>query len=107
MACLVGLAVVGRMDRPRRLAAVLAGALAVFAGETALHSAHHLNDPQQAEQCAVYAASIHAPGAGAAPGPTDAPPPPPTRHGSVVVTVQVGLLALDGPQPRAPPARLA
>jgi hypothetical protein len=99
--------VVGRIDRPRRLAAVLAGALAVFAGETALHSAHHLNDPQQAEQCAVYAASLHAPGAGAVPAPTDPPPPLPTRRGSVVLSVQLGLRALDGPQSRAPPARLA
>jgi hypothetical protein len=103
----VGLGVVGWAGRPRRLAAVVALALAVFACETALHSAHHLDDPQQAEQCAVYAASLHVPGAGAGPAPTDPPPPPPTRQGSVARTVRLDLLAPDGPQSRAPPVRVA
>jgi len=61
----LGLAVRGRSGR-RAVLAGLALLVAVFGVETAVHSVHHLSDPQAAASCALFGAFHHAPGAGAA-----------------------------------------
>ncbi len=75
---LTGIAGARGARHPRRLAGIMAVALAVFVGETALHSAHHLNDPKRAERCPVYSASVHVTGLTAAPATPELPPPVPT-----------------------------
>jgi hypothetical protein len=104
---LPGVAAAARLRPPQRLAAVLALGLAVFACETAFHSVHHLNDPQKAERCPVYSASLHLTGLSAAAATPELPPLVATFGGSVVHAVQVPAQVLDGPPPRAPPVRPA
>lgn len=87
----------------RRLALTLSLSLAVFACETALHSAHHLNDPKKAEHCAVYSASLHLSGLEAAPATPELPRPLPTLEGVRAHDGQPFARVLDGPPSRAPP----
>src|SRR5512132_509488 len=56
-----------RARRRRRAVArlLLALLVALFGVETAVHSVHHLVDPQTAGSCAIFSASQHAPAAGA------------------------------------------
>ena len=70
----IGLALVAlaalRLTRATRCggdAAILSLALvvALFGIESAVHSVHHLSDPDAAASCAMFSASQHAPGAGA------------------------------------------
>ena len=88
---------------PRRLPVALALLLAVFACETALHSAHHLNDPKKAEHCAVYSASLHLGGLEAASGTPDLPSPATTMDGVRAHEGQPFPPVLGGPPSRAPP----
>jgi hypothetical protein len=46
---------------------------ALFGLESAIHSVHHLSDPQSAASCALYSAFQHAPGAVAAAADAGAP----------------------------------
>jgi hypothetical protein len=68
----LGLSACGRSGRRAALAA-LALLVAVFGVATAVHSVHHLSDPQAAASCALFGAFHHAPGAGAALPDADAP----------------------------------
>ena len=88
---------------PRRVPVALALLLAVFACEIALHSAHHLNDPKKAEQCAVYSASLHLSGLEAASATLELPSPVPTMDGVRAHEGQPVPPALGGPPSRAPP----
>lgn len=47
---------------PKALAVALAFFLSVFALEGAIHSVHHLDDPQQAAKCQVLSVSQHVTG---------------------------------------------
>ena len=60
----LGVATAGRWRRPALLA-VLAVLVALFGVESAVHSAHHLSDPQGAASCVLFAASQHDESAGA------------------------------------------
>ena len=58
-----GAGLVGAIRRVRRAATLaLALLVALFGLESAVHSVHHLSDPQAAGSCAVLSASEHAPG---------------------------------------------
>ncbi|HEY7142391.1 MAG TPA: hypothetical protein VIE44_20030 [Methylomirabilota bacterium] len=91
--------------RSRRVGVVAAAALLVwFAGETAIHSAHHLSSPSEAKHCPLFWAAQHLPGLDPEPSghvlhrPAPAAflsPPPPAVSAPVV---------LDGEPARAPPA---
>jgi hypothetical protein len=95
------------LRRPRRLAVALSVSLAVFAVETALHSAHHLNDPKQAEQCAAYTASLQLSALEASAATPELPRPQPALE---VVRARGGepsaRMAAQPPS-RAPPVRPA
>lgn len=93
--------------RSRRLAVVLAFSLAVFAGETALHSAHHVTDPSQAERCPVYSASLHVTSLEAGLATPEFPLPAPTPHRAPAREGQWLVQVLDGSPARAPPVRSA
>ena len=99
-ACLAGAA------RRGRRAAVLALALlvALFGLESAVHSVHHLADPQAAASCALLSASQHAPGACAGTldvgTPAGTPEPSPAVGTEIVRPLQV-FASYEG---RAPPA---
>jgi hypothetical protein len=101
---LVGIAAAAGRRCPRALAVALVLLLGIFAGETAIHSVHHWQDPHQAERCPVYSASQHVTGLSAAPATPELAPPPPTLDRSVARAVQRLSRVLDGPQSRAPPA---
>jgi hypothetical protein len=93
----------GALRTPRRLAVILACALAVFACETALHSAHHVKDPTQAERCPVYSASLHVTGLEAGLATPELPLPmlaPPCLQ---ACDTHRPTRVLDGSQARAPP----
>lgn len=100
---LSAMALGGRQRHPA-LALTLALLLGVFACETAVHSAHHLKDPREAERCPVYSASQHVTGLTAAPATPDLPPPSPTGDRPVIRPGQLRAPELAGPQSRAPPA---
>lgn len=79
----------------------------LFGLESAIHSVHHLWDPQSAASCALYSASQHAPGAVAATADAAAPtwavessPPPDIER---IRPLQ----AFRRHQGRAPPAPLS
>jgi hypothetical protein len=93
----------GWLRHPRRLAVALSLSLAVFACETALHSAHHLNDPKRAEHCAVYSASLHLSGLEAAAATPELPRPLPTCEDVRTRAGQPSARVLSGPPSRAPP----
>jgi hypothetical protein len=93
-----------RRPRARGLALPLAVLLGIFACETAMHSAHHLTNPHQAERCPVYSASQHVTGLSAAPATPDLPPLSLSLDRPLVRTVPLRSQVLDGPQSRAPPA---
>ncbi len=88
---------------PRGLALTVALVLAVFACESAIHAVHHLTDPRQAEGCPVFSASQHVTGLTASATP-DVPPPAAVSGRPAIHPVQRLSRALDGKQPRAPPA---
>jgi hypothetical protein len=100
-------AAAGCLRRRQRLAVFLSLAVAVFAGETALHSVHHLNEPQQAERCPVYAASVHVAGLEAGPATPELPPPARTPNRSLAGNPQRLTGVLAGPPSRAPPGHPA
>jgi hypothetical protein len=75
--------------RPVVVAALVVG-LTVFAFETALHSVHHLGEPDAQGACAVASATAHLTGAGAPVADTGAPTP-----------VSLGIASL-GPSPFPP-----
>ena len=93
----------GWLRHPRRLAVALSLSLAIFACETALHSAHHLNDPKRAEHCAVYSASLHLSGLEAAAATPELLRPLPTCEDVRTRAGQPSARALSGPPSRAPP----
>jgi hypothetical protein len=99
-----GIAVASRRRWPCGLAIPLVLLVGVSACETAIHSAHHLKDPRQAERCPIYSASQHVTGLSAAPATPDLPPLLPTLDPPVVRIVQLRSQVLDGKQSRAPPA---
>jgi hypothetical protein len=105
---MLGVAAVAFIRRTRKVRVVallaLAFLVALFGFQTAVHSVHHLSDPQSAASCAIFAASQHVPGncpetlLVAAPIWTAAP-------GPVVVSEPFHPLETFGsPEGRAPPA---
>jgi hypothetical protein len=93
--------------RRRAVAVVTAVLLVGLAGETALHSAHHLADPAGAERCLAFSASQHL----AAPdldggAPVVDRPPPTARPMVVPVACPVAVVpaALRARAPPVPPA---
>lgn len=94
--------------RWRRVAALsLALVLGFFAFETAVHSVHHLSDPQKATQCQVLSASQHVTGAPAETSGLCAPPLAAEARPSAGAEslLPPGFLRPD--QGRAPPSLLA
>jgi len=105
--CLVALALPGLLAArsSRRAGIVAAAALLVwFAGETAIHSAHHLGDPAEAERCPVFSASQHLSGLDPEPGGPVLDRPAPTAVGPPAPPAAAAHVVLDGEQARAPPA---
>lgn len=93
-----------RWARGRRSVAVaLSVFLAVFACETALHSAHHLNDAKKAEHCATYSASLHLTGLEATSATPVLPHLVPTFDGHCLGDGQPFTRVLAAPTSRAPP----
>ncbi len=92
---------------PRRLAGALTLLVAVFACETALHSAHHVNEPTQAERCPVSAASLHVAGLEAGLATPELPLPMPISHRLQARDAPRPAWVLDASSARAPPALLA
>ena len=94
----------GSLARRRAIAVALSLVLTVFTVETAVHSVHHLADPQAGADCSVLSGSQHLAWSGADLVATDAPP--------LDVTTAVPVRSDDGPwwqlhrpsQGRAPPA---
>jgi hypothetical protein len=74
------------------------------AGETALHSAHHLGDPAQAERCAASTAFQHLPGIDPEPGSAALERPSATAVVLTVAPIAAAPIVLDEVQARAPPA---
>jgi xanthosine utilization system XapX-like protein len=101
---LVGIAAAAGRRCPRAPAVALVLLLGIFAGETAVHSVHHWQDPHQAERCPVYSASQHVTGLSAAPATPELAPPPPTLDRPVARAFRQLSWVLDAPQSRAPPA---
>jgi hypothetical protein len=105
---MLGIAAVAFTRRPRKVRVVallaLAFLVALFGLQTAVHSVHHLSDPQGAASCVIFAASQHVPGdcpetlLVAAPIWTAAPCP------LVVSELFHPLEAFGSPEGRAPPA---
>jgi hypothetical protein len=62
VALLAAASTVAGHRRPRATAVVLSLALSLFAIQTAVHSVHHVGQPQDAEKCPLFSASQHAPG---------------------------------------------
>lgn len=110
LACLVVLTVPGRVivRRWRSVAAVVtAGLLVGFAGETALHSAHHVGEPAEAEQCLVSSACQHLPTLDPEPALPVLERPAPTTVAPLPIPPAVVAVVLDAEQARAPPHRPA
>jgi hypothetical protein len=93
-----------RAGRRRPLRVALSLLLVVFACETTLHSAHHLNDPRRAEHCAVYSASLHLSGLEASPATPELARPVASLDAVCLHEGQPSARTLDGPSSRAPPA---
>jgi hypothetical protein len=95
---------VGSPARRRAIAVALSLVLTVFTVETALHSVHHLADPEAGADCSVLSASQNLAWGGADLVATDSPP--------LDVTTAAPVRSDDGPrwqlhrpsQGRAPPA---
>jgi hypothetical protein len=98
-----GVAAAVWLRRPPRLAVFLSLTLAVFAGETALHSTHHLLEPEKAERCPVYSASLHVAGLEAGLATPELPSPAPIPNPLHPRDIQWLVPVLDGPPARAPP----
>jgi hypothetical protein len=81
----------------------MALALVVFGGETALHSAHHVNDPGQAEQCLVYSASLHVTGLEAGLATPQLPLPMPNAERLHACDASWFARVVDEQHSRAPP----
>jgi hypothetical protein len=104
VALLAAVSTVAGRRRPRATAVALCLALSCFALQTAVHSVHHIGQPQDAEKCPVFSASQHAPGdlpsALAVSGPVESP--------TDLVSVLPARLLLDSAERpdrgRAPPA---
>lgn len=100
-----GACLAAAIRRGRRVATLtLALLIALFGLESAVHSVHHLADPQAAASCAVLSASQHAPGTcvdipdvGA---PTWTAEPSPAGGTEIIRPLQ----AFGPPEGRAPPA---
>jgi hypothetical protein len=94
----------GSSARGRAVAVALSLVLTVFTVETAVHSVHHLADPEAGADCSVLSASQNLAWGEADPVATDGPP--------LDVTIAVPVRSDDGPrwqlhrpsQGRAPPA---
>jgi disulfide bond formation protein DsbB len=100
-----GACLAGATRRGWRAATVaLALVVALFGLESAVHSVHHLADPQAAASCAVLSASQHAPGTCA--DIPDVGTPTWTAGPSPAVGAQIirPLQAFGFPEGRAPPA---
>ena len=71
----IGAICLTRAPRRGKDAALVSLALVVFllGLESAIHSVHHLSDPQAAASCATFSASQHVPGAGGEPSHVGAP----------------------------------
>jgi hypothetical protein len=89
--------------RTRSLAVALSFLVAVFACETAVHSAHHLNNPKKAEHCATYSASQHLTGLQATSAMPALPQPVPVRDRQLLADRQPFTRVLGAPTSRAPP----
>ena len=102
----LGLITAGRWRRPGALI-TLAFLVALFGVESAVHSAHHLADPQTGASCAFFVASQHNEGAGASvtvtatPTWTTEPSPPPE---ALAASAHQAFHSHDG---RAPPSLLS
>ncbi len=92
---------------PKITALFLALALGVFALDTAIHSVHHLSEPQNAAQCPVLSASQHVVGALAETSeicaPTLASEAPPSVGTESILPARF----FGSDQGRAPPSLLA
>lgn len=97
------LAVVRWAPGPRSVAVALSLILAVFACETAVHSAHHLNDAKKAAHCATYSASLHLTGLEPTSATPVLPQPVPTFDGHLLGDGQPFTRVLAAPTCRAPP----
>jgi disulfide bond formation protein DsbB len=99
-----GVCLAGATRRGRR-AAMLALALvvALFGLESAVHSVHHLSDPQAAASCAVLSASQHAPGTCADIPDVGTPTWTAERSPAVGTEIIRPLQAFGPPDGRAPP----
>jgi hypothetical protein len=92
----------GLGSRPGRTLAA-AALLSWSAGETAIHSVHHLGQPAEAERCPVLSASQHTPGLDPGPG-----GPLLERPAAIAIVlhaspVAAAAIVLDDKQARAPP----
>jgi len=90
-------------QRSRSLAVTLCLLLIVLAGESAVHSAHHLDAPKKAEHCATYSASLHLTGLEATSATPALPQPVPAFDGYLSGERQPFTRVVDGPTSRAPP----
>src|SRR6266508_62043 len=102
---LAGLCLAAAHRRGRHAAILSLGLLVgLFGLETAVHSVHHLSDPQAAASCALFSASQHAPGACAAS--PDAGAPTWTAQPAPAVNAELvrPLPAFRSRESRAPPA---
>jgi hypothetical protein len=110
LVCLAVLALPGVLVArgSRRAGALAAAALLVwFAGETAIHSAHHVGDPAETERCSVFTASQHLSGLDPEPGGPALERPGATAIMPPASPVAAARVILDAEQARAPPVRPA
>ena len=107
LVCLAVLALPGVLAarRSQRAGIVAAAALLVwFAGETAIHAVHHVDNPAEAERCPVFSASRHLSGLDPEPGGPVLGRPAPTAIVPLPPPAVAAQVVLDREQARAPPA---
>jgi hypothetical protein len=100
---LSGLSLIPPRRGSRGLSVSLVLLLGVFVCESAIHSAHHLRDPQQAARCPLLSASQHLTGTTASVTTPDVPPPVSACGAPLAPAVHLHSSVHAGEQPRAPP----
>jgi hypothetical protein len=101
------IAVTVARHRPQwRRVAVFALVIVVssFTFATAVHSVHHLSEPQKAAECPVFSASQHVTGTLAEPSALFVPPIAITTTSAGACEAPAAIVCFQPAQPRAPPA---
>jgi hypothetical protein len=104
---LAGVAALGRRGGRGGLAAGLTVALLVLASQSALHSVHHLGEPQAERACPVAAATGHVPGVSAAPSTLGTPVTIAAPAVALPIAWRTPLPPVRAREGRAPPAPLS